>query len=249
MPKIDINQPFRFLIFLMSMLLCMSANASVTLSGTRIVFDAGDKEVTIRLTNDGKLPALVQTWLDKGDVKASPDSIDVPFVITPSIFRIEAGKGQTLRIIHTGEPLPADKESLFWLNVLDVPPKASGSDTQNHLQLAFRTRVKLMYRPHDLPGNASDAPAQLKWAIAADAEHRAVLRATNPTAYVVNLSGVALRANNKTFEAGVGYVRPGETATFPINGATGSDITAGTVVYSSMDDWGASHANQATVSR
>ncbi|AIO30215.1 hypothetical protein DM39_6888 [Burkholderia cenocepacia] len=225
------------------------AHASVTLSGTRIVFDAREKEVTLQLSNDGKRPALVQAWIDTGDERASPESLDVPFVIAPSIFRIEGGKGQTLRIMHTGEPLPTDKESLFWLNVLDVPPKATVDPDANRLQLAFRTRVKLMYRPSGLPGEAQDAPSQLKWRLVARADQQARLEAINPTPYVVNLSGIALVANGQTFDAGVGFVRPGETASFAVKGTLNADVVGGKVVYSSMDDWGASHAHQSDVEK
>ncbi|MDR8729165.1 fimbria/pilus periplasmic chaperone [Burkholderia pseudomultivorans] len=239
----------RWLVLMAFALGASFAHASVTLSGTRIVFDAREKEVTLQMSNDGKRPALVQTWIDTGDERASPESLDVPFVIAPSIFRIEAGKGQTLRIMHTGEPLPTDKESLFWLNVLDVPPKATVDPDANRLQLAFRTRVKLMYRPSGLPGEALDAPSQLKWRIVARADRQAVLEAINPTPYVVNLSGIALVANGKTFDAGVGFVRPGETASFPVKGSLDTDVAGGKVVYSSMDDWGASHAHQSDVAK
>ncbi|KFL49733.1 pilus assembly protein [Burkholderia pyrrocinia] len=241
------RKPYRMLFLLMSILFCTSAQASVTLSGTRVVFSAADKEVTVQLTNDGKLPALVQAWIDMGDEQASPDKIDVPFVITPTIFRIEAGKGQALRIIHTGEPLAADRESLFWLNVLDVPPKATDGDDRNRLQIAFRTRVKLMYRPDGLPGSASDAPGELKWTMATGNDHRLVLKATNPTPYVVNLAGIALQVSGKKFDAGVGYVRPRETASFPIKGFVDAGIVGGTVLYSSVDDWGGNQAHQAAV--
>ncbi|UEP23698.1 fimbrial biogenesis chaperone [Burkholderia ambifaria] len=243
------SRPYGFLLILMSMLFCANVQASVTLSGTRVIFAGSEKEVTVQLANDGKLPALVQAWIDKGDERATPDTIDVPFVITPTIFRIEPGKGQTLRLIYSGEPLPADKESLFWLNVLDVPPKAAPSDDVNRLQFAFRTRVKLMYRPDGLPGSALDAPGKLKWALATDNEQRPVLKATNETAYVVNLSGIALKSGGKTFEVELGYVRPGETATFPIKGADRAALTGGTVLYSSVDDWGSNHGHEAQVSK
>ncbi|HIE4194657.1 MULTISPECIES: fimbrial biogenesis chaperone [Burkholderia] len=240
----------RHMFTLMTVALTISfAHASVTLSGTRVVFAESEKEVTIQMTNDGKRPALVQTWIDKGDERASPENIDVPFVITPSIFRIEGGKGQTLRILHTGEPLPSDKESLFWLNVLEVPAKSTLDHDSNRLQLAFRTRVKLMYRPTGLSGDALDAPPQLKWRIAADSGGHLVLDASNSTPYVVNLAGVALVANGKTYEAGVGFVRPGESRSFPIKGAPTAGISGGTVVYSSMDDWGASHSHQSVVTQ
>ncbi|KVH33042.1 pilus assembly protein [Burkholderia cepacia] len=244
-----LTTPCRMLALMALALSCVSTQASVTLSGTRVVFPGADKEVTVQLSNDGKAPALIQAWIDNGDERAAPDQIDVPFVITPTIFRLEAGKGQTLRIIHSGEALPADKESLFWLNVLDVPPKASTDDDRNRLMIAFRSRVKLMYRPEGLPGNAADAPRQLTWKIATDSDNRLILKATNPTPYVVNLGGIALHANGKTLDAGVGYVRPGETASFPVRNSTNADATGGTVVYSSFDDWGGNRANEAAVSR
>jgi len=249
MSKMKTNRSHRFLPVLMSLLFCASAHASVTLSGTRVVFDAADKEVTLQLANDGKSPALVQAWLDKGDERAAPDTIDVPFVVTPTIFRVEPGKGQTLRIIHTGEPLPKDKESLFWLNVLDVPPKATEKDDVNRLQFAFRTRVKLMYRPAGLPGTAMDAPPQLKWTLGTDDQRHPVLKAVNPTAYVVNIAGIELKSGGKAFDAGVGYVRPGETASFPIKNATGANLAGAMVLFSSVDDWGSSHSHQAMVAQ
>ncbi|HDR9250916.1 molecular chaperone [Burkholderia vietnamiensis] len=243
------NRPYAIVVVLMSLLLCMNARASVTLSGTRVVFPAADKEVTVQLTNDGKQPALVQAWIDKGNQRTSPDAIDVPFVITPTIFRVEPGKGQTLRILYTGEPLPENKESLFWLNVLDVPPKVSGKDDVNRLQFAFRTRIKLMYRPAGLAGTAGDAPAQLKWALGTDDAHRPVLKATNPSAYVVNLAGVELKSDGKTYAAELGYVGAGETASFALTGANGAALTGGTVHYSSVDDWGTAHAHEATIAK
>ncbi len=55
----------------------------------------------------------MQTWIDNGQIDAAPDQIQTPFVITPPISRIEANKGQTIRITHTGEALPKDRESVF----------------------------------------------------------------------------------------------------------------------------------------
>lgn len=36
---------------------------------------------------------------------------------------MEPKSGQTIRIVYTGESLPQDRESLFYLNVLDIPAK------------------------------------------------------------------------------------------------------------------------------
>jgi chaperone protein EcpD len=103
--------------------LVSSAHASVVISGTRVVYQAKEREVTVKLSNEGSSPALVQVWLDTGNPNATPDESDVPFTLTPPLFRLDPKKGQSLRLIYTQEPLPQDKESLFWLNVLEVPPR------------------------------------------------------------------------------------------------------------------------------
>lgn len=197
----------------------VKANASVVVASTRVVYGAEDREVTLKLTNAGTDPALTQVWLDNGDPKAMPSSLEVPFLITPPIMRIEPGNAQTLRILHTGEPMPQGKESVYWLNMLEVPPNpgAEAADA-NTLQLAFRTRIKLFYRPAGLKGDARSAPAQVAWRLVKDGE-RYSLEARNPTPYHVTFAALELTGAGKTatFEEG-GMVNPGETLQFPLEG-------------------------------
>ncbi|ALX14388.1 pilus assembly protein [Burkholderia cepacia JBK9] len=235
-------------IALTTTLIASHAYANVVISGTRVIFPGNDREVTIKLTNDGSAPALVQTWIDTGDADASPDTIDVPFTLTPAMFRMEPQKGQTLRLIYTNDPLPADKESLFWLNVLEIPPKAAGNADRNQLQIAFRSRIKIMFRPRDLPGNAQGAPAQMRWQVARGAEGKYVLQATNPTPYVVNIGSVLLHSGGSKYDAGAGYVLPGTTQSFPIAGLKTQPAAGAKVQFGSINDWGASTNNEQPVS-
>ena len=41
-----------------------NGHASVVIGTTRVIYQEKDREVTVRLTNDGKHPALVQAWID-----------------------------------------------------------------------------------------------------------------------------------------------------------------------------------------
>jgi P pilus assembly protein, chaperone PapD len=143
--------------------LCAPASASVVMNATRYVYPADASEITVKVSNVGKVPALVQAWIDDGDAKAVPETVDVPFNLTPPIARLEAGKSQTLRIHFTEGALPADRESLFWLNVLEVPPKPDGGAVRSHLQLALRYRLKMFYRPAALKGTPDGAAASLAW--------------------------------------------------------------------------------------
>lgn len=219
----------------------MPAQAAVVLAATRVVYNASDAEATLRLSNEGDSPMLTQSWLDKGDATASPSTIDVPFTVMPPVSRIDPGKAQTLRILYTGEPLPRDRESVFWLNVLEVPPKpdASGTDT-NFLQMAFRSRIKLFFRPEGLKGQAADAPSQLVWRLVPQggAGKGPALEARNPTAYHVSLGTVELVGGGKSakFDDGV-MVAPGEAQTIALTGELPSTAQA-TVKYQAINDHG-----------
>lgn len=105
-------------------LFSMTGQASVVISGTRVIYPADANEVSVKINNGGPSPVLLQSWIDNSDVDAKPSAIKVPFVLTPPMNRVESGKGQTLRITYTGDTLPSDRESVFWLNVLEVPVKS-----------------------------------------------------------------------------------------------------------------------------
>jgi len=110
-------------------------------------FPSNEREVSVKLSNEGEAPGLVQAWVDNGDIDSSPESAKAPFVLTPPVFRVDPKKGQTMRLLYTREPLPDDRESVFWLNLLEVPPKPQDAEDSNFLQMAFRTRIKIFYRP------------------------------------------------------------------------------------------------------
>ncbi|MDP9876457.1 chaperone protein EcpD [Variovorax boronicumulans] len=212
------------------------AQASVVIEGTRVVFPGQEREVTLKLKNTGKQPALVQAWFDKGDPTVAPEKLDVPFTLTPAVFRLDPDKGQTLRIIYSKEPLAQDRESLFWLNVLEVPPK---SDDTNQLQLAFRSRIKLMFRPQGLPGSAEEAPAQVRWEVVpAEGGKGYALRASNPTAFHVNLGELELVVGGKRFDAGAGHVPPRGAQLFPIGGLNERPAGDARVDYGAINDFG-----------
>jgi len=167
------------------------AQASIVITGTRVIYPEAEREVTVRLDNVGNTPELVQTWLDEGNPKTLPSESKAPFTIVPPLFRLDPKKGQSLRLIYTHDPLPQDKESVFWLNVLEVPPRdtsTSANDNPNKLQLAFRTRIKVFFRPTGLTGRADDGAAQVSWRFVSKGDGGYVLEASNPTPYNVTFS-------------------------------------------------------------
>ncbi|MCO5397563.1 molecular chaperone [Ralstonia soli] len=226
------------------------ANATVVIGGTRIVYPADEKEVTVKLTNEATIPSLVQVWLDDGDEKSTPDSAKVPFTVAPPIFRMDGGKGQAVRLVYTGEPLPTDKESLFWVNVLEVPPKADNKDGRNRLQFAFRTRIKLFFRPAKLAGDVDQAADKLSWKLMpAEAGKDLALQVSNPTPYYVNFARVGIGANGKTIDGDGGMVAPGQTATLPLK--SGAHAPSGEIKadFTVITDYGSLVQKQAPLAR
>lgn len=183
---------FKVLILLVS-IFSTFVNASVVINTTRVIYPEKEKEVSVKLMNKGEKPVLVQSWIDDGDSKKSIEEISVPFVLTPPINRINGGKGQTLRIINT-EELPKDKESVFWLNVLEIPAMDPAMQGKNYMQMAFRTRIKLFYRPTSLAMNQEDALSKINVKVKGEG-----VEISNPGPYYFNTSNVEINVNSKKY--------------------------------------------------
>lgn len=224
------------------------AQANVLIGGTRVVFPAKDGEVTVRLTNDNDHPVLVESWIDRGNVHSTPETVDVPFLITPPLFRMESRREQSLRIVFTHDTLPTDRESLFWLNVLEVPPKPAGkqADGQNFLQLALRSRLKLFYRPAGLQGDPLKAPAALTWTVVADG-HGFALQAHNPTPYYVTISQLSVTTAGKTVQGDTGMVAPLGDLRLPLHDLSTRPEPGSAVIFSAINDYGAGIAFKGAV--
>jgi len=230
-----------------------AAHASVVIDNTRIVYPQHAKEVTVRLESKNQAPVLIQAWLDKGDEHSTPDLTGIPFIATPPIFRMEPGKQQVMRMAYTGEALPSAQESLFWFNVLEVPAQSQGPEHSNQLQLAFRSRIKLFFRPPNLPYGADAAPGKLQWRRELT-EQGQVLEVYNPTPYYVTFEQVQLleAQHGPTHQASTSgtanMVMPGGRSRFELPNLKSPPGNAATVEFQTLDDFGVTVSHRAKVS-
>lgn len=227
---------------LLSVLACQTAAAAVVLEGTRIVHDAGKgRDVTLKAVNSGERVALTQAWIDAGDSHARPEDVRTPFRITPSAPRLlQPQEGQAWRITYaprpSDAPLPQDRESLFYFNLLDIPPKPTDAQRGNLLQFAVRTRIKLFHRPAGLKGRAEEAPATLTWAL-----HGREIRIANPSAYHVNLSTLTLPDGTAL---DLDMVPPGAHRAVPLPAEA---VIPAVLTYTWLDDYGATRSGNAAI--
>lgn len=166
----------------------LTAHASVTPDRTRLVFNESDKSISVTLRNNNeKLPYLAQSWLE--DEKGN--KITSPLAVLPPVQRIDAMmngqvKIQALPDIHT---LPSDRESLFYYNVREIPPKSGKANT---LQIALQTRIKLFWRPKALENVSMKNPWQHKVTLTRSGQEFTV---NNPTPYFVVISNASAQKN------------------------------------------------------
>lgn len=190
-------------------LLSASVQAGVIVGGTRVIYNGEKKETSISVKNPDKSSFLIQSWSDAGESSADKS----PFMVTPPLFRLGGGQENTLRIIRTGGNLAEDRESLYWLNIKSIPATEK-KDNVNTLQIAVKTRIKLIYRPQSLTQQPEDLTGKLSWQRSGNK-----LTVSNPTAYYMNFS--TLKVGASTVKDAT-YVAPMRSASFSIpNGASG----------------------------
>lgn len=208
-----------------------AVNASIQISATRVIYPAAEKNVSVHITNPGKYPVLLQSWTDDGNTEMRPDLMRTPFVLTPPLTRVNADAGQTLRLSFVGPALPTDRESLFWLNVLEIPPV--GETDKNQIQVAFRSRIKLFYRPASLDSNgAQQAASQLRWQARGN-----TVALINPTPYYVSAVSLSFTHGGKTTTVAASMVAPKSSTDIPLPAGIESSSVSN-VKVESINDYG-----------
>jgi len=162
--------------------------AAVSLSGTRLVFDGRFREVSIEARNRGTEEVLLQAWLSDANEGPEP-SANLPFVLTPPLVRLAPESRQVLRLMYEGLGMPAGRESLLHLYVLEIPRSRLGDGLLN---IAIRQRINVLYRPPGLPGDPAATPQRLNWTLVRDDSGVHRLRVENPTVFHAALLNIQI---------------------------------------------------------
>lgn len=162
-----------------ALMLSQAANASLSTDQTRYIFPGDRESLTITVKNNDKERTFGgQAWVDNIVEKDTRPT----FVVTPSFFKVKANGQQTLRVIKASDHLPQDKESVYWLNLQDIPPALKGSG----LAIALRTKLKLFYRPAALVAGRKGAEEGISLQTRPDGKTLLV----NTTPYIYAIGGL-----------------------------------------------------------
>jgi len=187
------------------------AHAAMQLDRTRVIVTQTGGSSTVQVKNTGQRPIMLQVWVEPGDhaVKdkafavTSPQAV-TPFIVDPPVLYLDAEKGQALRVWLTDPPetLPQDRESQFWLNVLEVPgvelPDDGGAaeSKNNRLELTILTQIKLFYRPGKLADYKRSEKDKLRFTLQQDENKQYWLNIHNPAPIHQSLDKLALYPEN-----------------------------------------------------
>ncbi|XOQ04105.1 MAG: molecular chaperone [Hafnia paralvei] len=210
--------------------LSFNSSATVQLGANRLIYDAKKSDVSMVLKNSEDRAYLIQSWVDaKGNSQL--ENSKLPFVISPPLFKIQPKSENVVQVIYPGSGLPADRESLVWLNIKVIPSMTLEEQRQkNKVVVAVNYRVKLFYRPDGLQGSSSDATSKLHWKKTGSDK----LTAINDSAYYVTMNKIAF--NGKSVPISVttnnSLVAPHSTTDFDIK-----DTGKIEVKWSSVNDF------------
>lgn len=225
---------------LLMSILAFPVHAAVNAEVTRVIFNAGEKSYSLALANSLQQPALVQVWTDKGDPASLPGKVITPVVALPPVFKMQPGELRSIRLQLTDtSALPRDRESLYWLNVYQIPPMTQ-NDTQiaQKVVLPLRIRMKVFIRPEGVQALQEGDAEKLR--IAYDRQENQ-LQLTNPTPWHITLAGISCEAGSAS---GV-MVAPFATQRVPLQGR---GTSCSTVNYEAINDSGNHWGYQKTVS-
>lgn len=222
-------------LFFLSFLIPFFACAGVSLDATRLVFSENKSQrgTSVGVTS-GTLSA--SPYLVKARVVTTPDggSTDTPFVVSPSLFRLEPGTTNQLRIMQRRGGLPKDRESVYYLQVIaqaagknndeDKAEKVGGA-----VVVSSSTVIKLFYRPAGLTVSPQNAMAGLQFSRKSQQLH-----VYNPSPYFITLS--SLNAGGQVIPLSAAKQN---TMLAPFSGMTYAvNPPAGPVTWKVINDYG-----------
>lgn len=204
------NKTIRIIFSMIILLISFQCQAELLLASTRIIFPSNKIEKNYQIKNQGSLPIMIQAWVDQHTEGSFPETANGPFVVIPPMFRLEPGSLQSLRIIYNRKKLPENQETLFWLNLYEIPSKPKNiPEEYSVLTVTVKTQIKLLFRPEKI-GMPNDIITKLRFAFHTQAG-KVYLRITNPTPFYITIKQLDLIAEQNIMLSQSLFIEPNST--------------------------------------
>ena len=226
---------------LFCLLTALPLRAGILADGTRVIYPAHSREKTLMLANANRYPIIVQSWVDDGE--GNPELARAPFVVLPAVFRLAPGERQAIRIIYNQDPLPPDRESVFWLNLYEIPPETLGQTDAPRVTLAMNTQLKLFWRPAGLTAALEKAVDKLRFRLVRTGAGWAI-ECHNPTPLNVSFTSLRLAGGAEAVAEMDMMTRAFSTRRYALSGPPGDGRQ---IRFSWLDERGAAQSGTTTI--
>lgn len=181
------------------LLVTLNGYAGMLVDKTRVIFPEGEVTQGMNIMNVNSYPSFVQLWVDSGEINNFKQSDESPFLLIPPIFNLRANEIKSVKVIYNGKPLPTDRESLYWINIYEVPAVKETMSQEQFLLMSMKTQMKVIYRPKSLNADVSKAGQSVSCAIQHDKALFLVCR--NNTGYFLSYKDIHVISEQRVYKA------------------------------------------------
>lgn len=181
----------KIIIGVLSLIISNLAHSGLATASSRIIYEGDESQKSFIVANINDYPIIVQSWVDEGE--GDPNNVNAPFVAVPPVFRMQPEQNESIRIFFKGNQLPQDRESVYWLNLYEIPGKSidkknSSELNKAYLNIAMNTQLKIFYRPKNLKRmSLKEIVSELRFSFD-KIEGRNYLICHNPSTYNISFS-------------------------------------------------------------
>lgn len=169
-------------------------NGGVYLGSTRVIFPSLATSESLSVTNSSKKDTwLVRSWISLSDSDAEKNN---DFIITPPLYRLDPQSTINLKINRLSDSLPNNKESLFYINAMIIPPIDEKSKGNSKIQFSINNKIKMFYRPESINFQNKVDDAYNKISVKKELNGFTL---KNPTPYYITLTQIQ-NNENKNYE-------------------------------------------------
>lgn len=209
------------------------ANGGVVVESTRYLYKEGSREISAQLDNKDATPYLMKSW-----VEAPEGGKSSYFMVTPPLFRLEANQKNTVRIFPNAHisGAPRDRDSVYFFNVMSIPPTENDGVDNNKLQLAVRHRMRLVYRPQAIQKmSVNEEAKKIEWR-----RSNGKISVKNPTPFFIYFNSI--KVNGKEISNSIPHIDAFSTKEFTLP----ADIKGNTITWKIATEHGGSGPENST---
>ncbi|WJV24465.1 MULTISPECIES: fimbrial biogenesis chaperone [Pseudomonas] len=203
---------------------------------TRIIIQSPAREVSLQILNAGEYPVVVQSWLDLGDTTIDPNLLNLSLTSLPPLVRLSPQEVRAIRIV--GIP-PAEKkneenESLYWLNLQEIPLSDRREAMGAMIAVSTRLRLKVFNRTAALVEGSEEAIFRLS-CVAEQRRGGVNVSCRNPSYFHITIDSLVLQSRGGEKKIDGTMLYPGSQTNFYFG-----DVLSGvdSVLIKVIDDHG-----------